>query len=111
MNNQHFGGCTSLHTVELQGPPITKKLWPLLLEQFLREENGILAQAGIPYITYAEAEEAGDDEDEEEEEKTKYQPITIAWNFLRRNIANFYIDEKKPAYRRKRDVLPCGDNG
>eukprot|EP00523_Entomoneis_sp_CCMP467_P005718 CAMPEP_0168753552 /NCGR_PEP_ID=MMETSP0724-20121128/19001_1 /TAXON_ID=265536 /ORGANISM="Amphiprora sp., Strain CCMP467" /LENGTH=227 /DNA_ID=CAMNT_0008801917 /DNA_START=92 /DNA_END=772 /DNA_ORIENTATION=- len=34
MNDQQFFGCTSLHTLELQGPTISRKIWPHLLEQF-----------------------------------------------------------------------------
>eukprot|EP00523_Entomoneis_sp_CCMP467_P015841 CAMPEP_0168782068 /NCGR_PEP_ID=MMETSP0725-20121227/8968_1 /TAXON_ID=265536 /ORGANISM="Amphiprora sp., Strain CCMP467" /LENGTH=355 /DNA_ID=CAMNT_0008831979 /DNA_START=23 /DNA_END=1090 /DNA_ORIENTATION=+ len=79
MNNKQFLGCESLDTLKLEGPFIPRELWPLLLKQFLQEGNGILAQAGIP----------------------NKQCITIAWNFVRVNIANFYIEEKKPAYCQK----------
>eukprot|EP00523_Entomoneis_sp_CCMP467_P006026 CAMPEP_0168736424 /NCGR_PEP_ID=MMETSP0724-20121128/9854_1 /TAXON_ID=265536 /ORGANISM="Amphiprora sp., Strain CCMP467" /LENGTH=363 /DNA_ID=CAMNT_0008783623 /DNA_START=296 /DNA_END=1387 /DNA_ORIENTATION=+ len=79
---QPFDECTSLHSLELPGPPIPRELWPLLLEQFLQDSNGILAQMGI----------------------LGKQRITIAWNFVRANIANFYVDKKKPEYCRKRDI-------
>eukprot|EP00523_Entomoneis_sp_CCMP467_P016333 CAMPEP_0168778438 /NCGR_PEP_ID=MMETSP0725-20121227/7084_1 /TAXON_ID=265536 /ORGANISM="Amphiprora sp., Strain CCMP467" /LENGTH=358 /DNA_ID=CAMNT_0008828211 /DNA_START=23 /DNA_END=1099 /DNA_ORIENTATION=+ len=88
--DEQFRFCDSLHTLELQGPAITRKLWPRLLEQFLQEDNGILAQAGID---------------------RGRQRVTIAWNFMRSNIANFYIDEKKPSYCRKRTIISSGDNG
>eukprot|EP00523_Entomoneis_sp_CCMP467_P010626 CAMPEP_0168738358 /NCGR_PEP_ID=MMETSP0724-20121128/10889_1 /TAXON_ID=265536 /ORGANISM="Amphiprora sp., Strain CCMP467" /LENGTH=368 /DNA_ID=CAMNT_0008785693 /DNA_START=77 /DNA_END=1183 /DNA_ORIENTATION=+ len=71
-----FRDCTSLHTLELQGSAVPRKLWPRLLEQFLKRESVMLTQAGI-----------GIDK----------QCISIAWNFVRTNIANFYVDEKKKA--------------
>jgi len=85
MGDGQFLLCTSLHTLELEVPPIQRKLWPLLMEQFLGEGSGILSQAGIP----------------------KKQRITIGWNFVRTNIANFYVREKKC---QKRDIVPSVDN-
>jgi len=83
-SGEQFLGCTALHTLELQGRTIPRKLWPLLLEQFLQKDNGILARTDF-----------GNDK----------QRITIAWNYVRANIANFYLlDETKPAYGRKRDT-------
>mmetsp|Transcript_21161 Transcript_21161/g.45942 ORF Transcript_21161/g.45942 Transcript_21161/m.45942 type:complete len:98 (-) Transcript_21161:304-597(-) len=88
-NSQQFSGCTSLRTLNLQGPPITAKSWPLLLEQFLQDGNGNLALTAIP----------------------NKQRITIAWNIVRTNIANFYLvdEKKKPAYSWKRGILSPGD--
>mmetsp|Transcript_10901 Transcript_10901/g.24355 ORF Transcript_10901/g.24355 Transcript_10901/m.24355 type:complete len:366 (-) Transcript_10901:71-1168(-) len=91
MNEEQFLGCTALHTLELQGPPtMTAKLWPLLLEQFLGDGR-ILVRAGI---------------------RPEKQRITIAWNFLRANIALFYIGDKtKPASCRKRHThFSSGDD-
>jgi len=87
MNDLQFSCCHSLHTLDLQGPLITSKLWPPLLEQLLRP-NGILFQAGI---------------------RNGKQRITIAWNFMRSNIANFCVEEKTPASRKRR-ILSSGDN-
>mmetsp|Transcript_19947 Transcript_19947/g.55027 ORF Transcript_19947/g.55027 Transcript_19947/m.55027 type:complete len:408 (-) Transcript_19947:57-1280(-) len=103
-----FCGCTSVHSLELPSPPIIPKLWPRLLEQFLREGNGILARAGIPTITGDEEES---DDDSDEEKKTEYLWTTIAWNYVRANIANFYVEEKKPVYGQKRDACSSSDNG
>jgi len=86
MDDEQFSDCTSLHTLELEAPPIRRKLWPLLMEQFLGEGSGILSQAGIP----------------------KKQRITIAWNFVRANITNFYVEKKKkekPTVGHKEDIL------
>jgi len=90
MNDQQFLGCTSLHTLTLEGGPprIAGNLWPLLLEQFVQEDNGILARAGIP----------------------NKQRVAIAWNFFRSNIDNFYEEEKKPAYGLKRDFISSREN-
>jgi len=121
MNNQQFYGCTSLHTLELQGSAIPRTLWPLLLEHLLRKGKGISSTlADIPTdrrvsarVRYARVlarsqleqrvvragilTTAGISESK--------QCITIAWNFVRNNIANFYLEEekKKPVYRRKRN--------
>jgi len=88
LNDGQFCGCTSLHTLELflpVSPAFTAKLWPLLLEQFLGgDHNGILARAGI-----AASSADGKEGTKEEKSKKKNQQITIAWNFVRTNIANF----------------------
>jgi len=112
MHQQQFRGCTSLHTLELQQGrcPIARKLWPRLLEQFLREGNGILARAGIPNMD-DKVDSDDEDSDDEEGDETKNQRTTIAWNFLRANIANFYVEEKKAALGRKRDAHSSVDNG
>jgi len=60
MNNQQFLDCNALHALELQGPLNTQNLWPFLLEQ-LREDNGVLARAGIGNST--DQEDEVDDED------------------------------------------------
>eukprot|EP00523_Entomoneis_sp_CCMP467_P006701 CAMPEP_0168738066 /NCGR_PEP_ID=MMETSP0724-20121128/10733_1 /TAXON_ID=265536 /ORGANISM="Amphiprora sp., Strain CCMP467" /LENGTH=375 /DNA_ID=CAMNT_0008785381 /DNA_START=48 /DNA_END=1173 /DNA_ORIENTATION=+ len=76
MHNLQFCDCSSLHTLKLQGPAISRELWPLLLEQFLQGRNGLLVRAGI---------------------RNGKQHVTIAWNFMRANIANFYVGKKKRA--------------
>jgi len=84
LNDNQFHDCTSLHTLELQGPTIPRKLWPRLLERFWKRGRGILFLGGI---------------------RKRKQHLTIAWNFMRANITNFYLEDKKPAYSRKRDIL------
>jgi len=84
-SQRQFHGCTSLHTFEFQGHhPIPRNLWPRLLELFfLRRRNSILARAGVD---------------------NGQQRVTMAWNFVRANIVNFYLEEKKkPSVGRKRD--------
>jgi len=40
MKFKSMGAPVGRHTLELQGPPIAAKRWPLLLEQLLREAYG-----------------------------------------------------------------------